>query len=277
MGIDFIEKINNLNKKKKNTIAVGLLDKYPETIKSLKIANHYTNLIIVGPYNIDGFECIQTDDPDVLIRLVKENKVNAVFRGNFDAIAVDNAIRTNFNYYEPINSIYLIQINRVKTLKENISKVINILPVSPSEDVNIASKIQNIDQVIRLFNMFEMTPQLGVLSAGKTSDVFIGKVEIDKTLVEAEFLVNWYKNKGYNIKHFNHQIEYAIIDCNIIICANAITGNQVLRTLSFFGYTQFLGSITTTLPFIYGQIAQSFREWDKSIILLNAYLNKDFM
>lgn len=272
--MNLIKLFDELNKKKKNKIAVGVLNDYPLTIDSLKKAAKYVDLVIVGPKKIPGFKCIETSNPEVLVKLAKDKKVDAVFRGNFDAVALYDAIHSVLNFTDPLTMISPMVVKKVTGINDDLNAVISMIPFSPSNDKSLSVKMLNIDANISFFESFGVTPRIGILSAGKPSDILEGIPAVDKTLTEAEFLVNWYSKKGYQAKHFNHQVEYAVLESEIVIHANAIAGNQGGRAMVFFGDSYYLGGIPTNLPIIYSQTAEAFRDWEKTLLFLNAYINK---
>ncbi len=265
--------LTDLCVRKKNRIAIGLLHDYPLSIKSLNDAKEFIDIIVVGPKAIEGFECIESQDAHTLIHLIKSGNVDAVFRGNFDAVELYNAIRNVYSFHDSLMSITPVLIKKINSITDNINALVSLLPISPSNYKGVASKILNIDSNIRFFKAFGITPRIGLLSAGKPSDVLEGIPAIEKTITEAEFLVNWYTKKGYNAKHFNHQIEYAVQESEIIVYPDGISGNQAARAMHFFGDTEFFGNIVTNLPFVYGQTAEAFRDWSKCLFFLNAYMN----
>ncbi|MEO6077344.1 MAG: hypothetical protein ABIP54_00985, partial [Candidatus Andersenbacteria bacterium] len=89
---DIVSLVNSLSLKRKNRVAVGVLHDYPISIESLEKVKDEVEIVIVGPKRIGNFEFIESTDARDLIRLAKDRKVDAVFRGNFDAVDVYEAI-----------------------------------------------------------------------------------------------------------------------------------------------------------------------------------------
>lgn len=268
------EHILELAKKKKNTIAVGVLHDYPVTLESLKRASEYANIIVVGPKEVEGYEYVEGGAKE-LVELGKEGKADAIFRGNFDAVDLYDTIAEVLDFEESHVSVAPIVVKNINSISENINKLISGIPASPSNDKNTASKIKAIDGNIAFFESFGVKPKIGLLSAGKPTDILEGIPEVDYTLMQAEFLVNWYTNKGYEAKHFNHQSEYAIGESDIVVYPNSIAGNQAVRGLSFYGDNINMGAVSINMPFPYGQTMEAFRDWEACIMFLNAYVNRE--
>lgn len=271
---DLVQLFDQLNKKRRNKIAVGVLYDYPLSVASLKSAKKDMDIVVVGPKQIPGFEFIKSKDAKTLVALAKEGIVDAVFRGNFDAVEVYDAIHSVYGFTESIVTVSPVIVKKVRSINENLNTVVLTLPGSPSNYKGVATKIRNIDANIAFLESFGVNPRIGLLSAGKPGDVLEGIPEIDKTITEAEFLANWYTKKGYQAKHFNHQVEYAMLDSDIVVYPDGISGNQGMRALMFFGENDYLGGIATNTPFVYSQTAEAFREWTKCLTFLNGYLNR---
>lgn len=267
--------ISTLAKKRKNKIAVGVLHDYSVSVGALKKVKGYIDITVVGPTEIKGFKWVKSTDARDLINLAKNKKVDAVFRGNFDAVDVYEALHSELKFTGSVQTVAPVVLRGVKSIKERMDRMVCVLPVSPSNDGALANKIKNIDVTIEFWESFGIKPKLGVLSAGKPTDILEGIPSIDKTLTEAEFLVNWYTKKGYEVKHYNHQVEYAALEADIIVYPNGITGNQGFRAMIFFGRNIALCGISVGLPIVYGQTAEAFRDWTDVLMFLNGYLNRN--
>jgi predicted methyltransferase MtxX (methanogen marker protein 4) len=63
---------------------------------------------------------------------------------------------------------------------------------------------------------------------------------MSKTYDEAEALVKHLQEKGYEAKNVHIELENAITWANILVPANGTIGNQIFRTLVYFGCGQML-------------------------------------
>jgi len=272
--VDIVQLFDKLNKKKRNKIAVGVLHDYPLSVKSLKEAKKDMDIVVVGPKKVAGFDHVKTNDAKVLVQMAKDGEVDAVFRGNFDAVDVYDALHDVLGFEGSVVSVAPVVIKKVQSIEENANKLVCVLLGSPSNYKGTVSKIENIDANIKFLESVGVKPKIGLLSAGKPADILEAIPEIDHTLLEAEFLVNWYKKKGYEAEHFNHQVEYAVLGSDIVVYPDGISGNQGMRAMAFFGDNDFVGGVSTNLPIVYGQTAEAFRYWTKCLTFLNGYLNK---
>ena len=272
--VDVVKLFDELNKKKRNKIAVGVLHDYPLSVKSLQKAKKDMDIVVVGPKKIPGFECVKTSDAKVLVQMAKDKEVDAIFRGNFDAVDLYDALHEVLGFAGSVVNISPAIVRKINTIDENLNGLRCVVPISPANYKGVASKIRDIDANINFFESLGVKPKIGLLSAGKPSDVMEAIPEIDRTITEAEFLVNWYTKKGYEATHFNHQVEYAVQGSDIVCYPDGISGNQGIRALMFFGDGVNLGAISVNLPVVYAQTAEAFRDWSDLLPFLNGYLNR---
>src|SRR3989338_5066306 len=190
--IDIVKHFDELSEMRKNRIAGGLLHDYPLSVQSLRADSEFMEIIVVSTKKVDGFEWIESTSAKDLVQLAKDGKVDAIFRGNFDAVDVYEAIHDIYSFNGSVVGVSPVLVRRVNSINNNLNAVRCVLPGSPSNYKGVKSKIENIDANIAFFESLGIKPRIGLLSAGKPTDVLEGILEIDKTITEAEFLVNWY-------------------------------------------------------------------------------------
>lgn len=238
--VDFWQTILNTAKQKRRKIGIGINKVTPKVIESLKKAEEYVDVVVVGK-KIEGFECVESDSVEPLIQMAKDKKFDAIVRGNFDALDAYNAVHKILGIKESIFEVTFMKLNGVKTINENVSGVFSILPGSFVNDRTLFDKIKSIDLHIDFYKEIGFTPKIGILAPGKPVDIMDNVSEVNQGLAEAEFLVNWYKSKGVWVKHFNHQIEYAVQEANIVVAQNSWAGNLAGHCLLYLGNVDFLG------------------------------------
>ena len=118
-----------------------------------------------------------------------------------------------------------------------------------------------------------MTPKIGVLAPGKPVDVMDNVPEVNQGLAEAEFLVNWYKGKGIWAKHFNHQIEYAVQEANIVVAQNSWAGNLAGHCLLYLGNVDLLGGAALNIEeIVYVDDSEAMQDFT-SCLIFGAFLS----
>jgi predicted methyltransferase MtxX (methanogen marker protein 4) len=269
----FRERLRELARLRRRRIAVGLKTNGPRITASLEAAREYVDIVLVGPEEIVGFDCRKAENPVALIELAHAGEVDGVFRGNFDAVETYGALRRVLGTTGRFVSINPLLVRKVQCLDEPEDRLVCMLPVSPTRGATLAGRIEEVDACVRFLRAFGIEPRIGILSAGKPSDVLAEDPVVDRTLAEAAFLVEWFSSRGLPARHFNHQAEYAFVACNVIVYPDGISGNQALRAAMFLGENVLLGSMLVGLPFGYSQTAESMLDWTLPLLFMSAHLN----
>ena len=258
-------------KKEKRTVAIGLERVTDNIVKSIKKAGKYVDIITVGKA-VNGIKNIEGDS-HTLVQLLKDKKVDGIVRGNFDAVKMYEAFRDLFNV-SFISQIQLFLLNGVRSIDEEKKGLFTIVPVSFSNERTIEDKIRTINLSIELFRSLKIDPKLGILAKGKPEDRSEGIAEINKSLDEADYLVDFYKKRGIWAKHFNHQIEYALLESNIIVAPDSGAGNLAAHCLIYLGTCESLGGIAANLKdYIYVQGSEAQQDFYNNIMLAAGIAN----
>lgn len=119
-------------------------------------------------------------------------------------------------------------------------------PVGIDEAANFERKKSLILQSGELIEKLTIQPNMVVLSGGRNSDLGRDK-DVDKTIKEAELLVDFFKKEGpknYYVSYGQILIEKAIENkANFILAPDGISGNLIYRTLVHLGQGKAYGAI----------------------------------
>lgn len=222
-------------------IGIGINKITPNIIKSLERAKEFVDVVVVGK-EIDGFESIIADSVEPLIELAKLKKVDSIVRGNFDAIDAYSALKKSLKIDGGILTINFFKLNGVKMLNDSVEGVFCLLPTSFVNERTLQDKIKSIDLHLEFFKTIGLVPKIGVLGPGKLADINEGVEEVTQGITDAQFIVDHYSKKGIWAKFFNHQIEYAVQEANIIVAQNSWAGNLGAHCLLYLGNVDFLGA-----------------------------------
>jgi predicted methyltransferase MtxX (methanogen marker protein 4) len=119
-------------------------------------------------------------------------------------------------------------------------------PVGIDEAANFERKKSLILQSGELMEMLAIKPNIVVLSGGRNSDLGRDK-DVDKTIKEAELLVDFFKKEGpknYLVSYGQILIEKAVENkANFILAPDGISGNLIYRTLVHLGQGKAYGAL----------------------------------
>lgn len=275
--MSFVEEIKDAAKQRRARIGIGLIKNNEIIENSLKEASQIVDVVVVGPQKVGDHEWHESPDnkAEKLFELLKEGKIDGVLRGNYDALVAYEGYRNVFDFKDPFANVVLAVIkDGIFSINENKEGVFAVVGASPSNDRTTWQRIQAVEYGIKVIKDLGIEPKIGILSAGKPTDISEEIPEIDHTLLEAEFIKNWFSEKGYFAKHYNHQLEYAINESNIILSQNGIAGNLLSRFFLFFGRADYIGSVIANLDNVFINVPEALQDYNMPLIFAAAMANK---
>ncbi|MDY6964397.1 MAG: methanogenesis marker protein Mmp4/MtxX [Halobacteriota archaeon] len=218
---------------KGSIVRVGIGVDYPhENVIFYAIdAEDFADIVLVGDEEKisstgTDIEIIDTKSPEKeLISLLVEGEIDAAVRGNLRASETLNQLKTQTN---------LEKIYRMALLQTTSKDTFFLSPVGIDEGKSAEEKIEIIRLGSELLKRFDLEAKVGVLSGGRFGDVGRSEV-VDRSLEEAELIVQKVTGMGICAKHHQILIEDAVKESNIIIAPDGISGNLIFRTLVLLG------------------------------------------
>lgn len=212
---------------------------------------------------------IDSQDPaSEILHYLNDNHITCAVRGSLNSS----------NFLKNLAKILNIsEINRLALLETNSGYQFFYGPVGIDECNNLNSKKRFIEKALNQMNNLNIEPRISVLSGGRIGD--IGRsAEVDKSLKEAEDLVNLLKHEDPDLKieHSEILIENAIRNkSNLILAPNGTSGNLIYRTLVHLGGGKAYGAIYMGIDYniIDTSRVGNFSEIYGGIILALALLN----
>lgn len=270
---DFWQNVLNIAKANRKKIGIGIKWTTPKILESLEKARAYVDVVVVGE-EVEGFESVKSENPEPLMQMAKDGKIDGLVRGNFDAVEAYNAAKKILNHEDAILEINFFKLNGVNMINEHARGVFCILPVSFTNERVMEDKVKSIDLHLEFFKKIGMIPKLGILAPGKPADIAENIPEVTAGLEEAQKLVDFYTQKGIWAKHFNHQIEKAVLEANIIVAQNSWTGNMAAHCLLYLGSCEYLGAIALNIKdIVYVDDSEAMEDFTNCLILAGFFAN----
>ncbi|MCP8305305.1 MAG: methanogenesis marker protein Mmp4/MtxX [archaeon] len=247
-----IEYVRGIAKERFAKVAIGVSsereDFISKTVSSAIAAQKkgFAKAILVGDgseirrYLTDELEIVHSDRPWFeIVKLVKENYVDAGIRGSLSATKVIKEMKKAFK---------LTRTHRIALLSTFKGELFFFAPVGIDEGNELMDKQILVEHALNLHKKLGIEPKIAILSGGRKED-FGRSSKVDKTLKEGEFLANMIKERlTSNVKHYGILIEDAISEkATFILAPDGISGNLIFRTLEFLGGGRGIGAVYTDL------------------------------
>lgn len=281
---DFKQKIEKLAKLDRPKIVIGL---YPERMTPsiangiIKAQKEIADIIVVGRC-VEGVECVkaQTTDEihDKMVSIIKDKKVDGVVRGNVEEHGLLRKLGKLFASNIPENELRIQNPGVMEDIKGNIFA---LGPSSTAFGRSNEEKILWVDSAIKLLNTFGYFKlKLGFLTS-------IRKANYKKTTVDnedvrwayntwesAEYLVDYYRKKGFETKNYEIHVEQAADDgCDIICVAEGPIGNGIFRGAVLLGGAKLIAGPRMALGIPYEDDSQSEQDYYPHVLFACAWVN----
>lgn len=222
------EKFLELAKQRRAKIGIGILYPMPEIIESLKKAQELVDVVIIGT-KVDGFECVEANKDNIEeteIGLILSGAIEGLIRGQSDTYRFEDLLAKKGNYDRSKVLAFMI-------IEDAFGRTYFTTSGSHGDGWRKRDKMFMVDEIIKAAEDFGLKPKIGFLTWVRPGSV--GRnFYFDQTWEQAEDLVKYYTEKGYEANNYNIEIEKALDDgCNIIVFANGTSGNMHIRTLSY--------------------------------------------
>jgi predicted methyltransferase MtxX (methanogen marker protein 4) len=216
-------------------IGIGILRPDAAVVASLTQAQTLCELITFGQ-EVAGIPCVPTATPeDALVVALEAGDLDAVVRGQANATILRQRLVERLGCrFEDIKDLAVI--------KDNLGRVFILCPVAHAQGWTVDQKVALIIEAVKLARLLRLPVKVGVTSGARPEEV--GPIPyLAESFAEAEEIVARL-GADLPIRHYYVDVDQAIADrCSILVMANGMVGNQVLRALVFLGQVRIYGGI----------------------------------
>ena len=218
-----------LAKKRRVKVGIGLHKPTKPIVESLKRATEYADITVIGKKvaSFANIPAIQANLEEKEVSAILGKKVDALIRAQADTYTFEDLLAKKGGYKRT-------QLLNLEVVEDHFGHSFLGSSSSHSDGWTIKSKIDMTDELIKFAKQFKIRPKIGFLTWVRPGSV--GKNFLfDQTWEQAEYLVDYYKKKGFQAKNYSIEIETAVADgANVIVFATGASGNIFARALKFF-------------------------------------------
>ncbi|MHC1631335.1 MAG: methanogenesis marker protein Mmp4/MtxX [Methanotrichaceae archaeon] len=231
MDSRFVKRLEEVAKKRRAKIGIGVNGGGPEVLTGIEAASEYANIVIIGDPGCDcELEQIESEDPaSELIDLLAKGEIDGAVRGNVSASRAMKALARTFEVKVRRLSILILP-----------GWSFFLAPVGIDEGDSISDRLDLAVMGAEYIETMGIDPQVSVLSGGRMED--LGRSEkVDRTLADGELVAKLASDAGVNAHHREILIERCHGD-DLIIAPDGISGNLIFRTLMLLSGAKGLGA-----------------------------------
>ncbi|MBN1198256.1 MAG: hypothetical protein JXA23_02810 [Bacteroidales bacterium] len=232
----------------RNRIGIGILDPDEAIVQSLQKAHDFCDVIPFG-VKVTDMEGVITESPEEsLAAAIATGEVDAIVRGQAVATTMREELCKQFGYT-------MDSIRDIAVVKDNLNRIFIPCGIAHSQGWSVEQKIELIRLAVPFAQRLGLPVKIGVTSGARPEDMAPIPYIIEN-YNDANRLVALLQDE-FPIKHYNIDIDKAVADgCSILVFANGMVGNHVLRSLVFLGQIRIYGGINAGIDPL---VVESFR------------------
>lgn len=233
---------------KRNRIGIGILHPDETILQSLQMAQAFCDVIPFG-VEVPGVTGTLTDKPESsMCTAMASGEIDAIVRGQAVAITLREELCRKFGYT-------MNEFRDLGVVKDNLNRIFIPCGISHGQGWTVDQKAALIRLAVPFAHKLGFPVKIGVTSGARPEN--LGPIPyIIENYNDANRLVALLQDE-FPIRHYNIDIDKAIADgCSILVFANGMVGNHVLRSLVFLGQVKIYGGIVAGIDQL---VVESFR------------------
>ncbi len=270
MAVKFSDRLVKSAKKSRKRIGIALIRPSLQTVASLKRSKKFANIVIYGK-PVSGIHSVR----------VKANLVGMQMARDFKSGKIDQLIRgqvDDFGMVEEAKKLFKIDSRERRIgfglMQDAYGREFFLIGASNPDFQTLQEKLRVGTEVARWVSAhFGVKPKIAAMATCRPGSY--GKDPVmSRTYDEAEEVVKYLQNLGYQARNTHIEIESAVGWCDILIPARGTIGNQIFRSLLYLGKGKNLAT-PTYFPgkLIYEDNSRNETDWEPHIIFAAAMAN----
>lgn len=233
---------------RRNRIGIGIIHPDDAIVQSLQNALAFCDVIPFG-VKVTGLGGFITGSPEKsLAAAIAAGEVDAIVRGQAVATTMREELCHQFGYT-------MDSIRDLGVVKDNLNRIFIPCGIAHGQGWSVEQKAELIRLAVPFAKKLGLPVKIGVTSGARPEDM-APIPYIVENYNDANRLVALLQDE-FSIKHYFIDIDKAIADgCSILVFANGMVGNHVLRSLVFLGQIRIYGGIVAGIDTL---VVESFR------------------
>lgn len=225
--------VEERGKKKRCRIGISIINESDEILESLKRASEIADVVIYSNHEIDGFETkVFKDDEEIgraMVNDFKDGKIDQFVRGQVDDFGTVDEFKKQFGVPADEDRLCFAMLEDVQ------GREFFLACASNPEGQNLEDKKRIAGGTCKwMKEEFGVGPKVAVMATCRPGSVGRDPL-MTKSYEEAEGLVKFLQEEGYEAKNIHIELQDALPWANLVIPSNGTIGNQIFRALVLLG------------------------------------------
>lgn len=264
--------VEERGKKKRCRIGISILEENQEILDSLEKSQEIADVVVYSDHEIEGFETkIFGSEEEIGRNMVldyKSGEIDQFVRGQVDDFGMIQEFKKQFEITEDEKRLCL------GLLEDAHEREFFLTMASNPEGQTLEDKIRIVEGACKwIKDEFGIDPKVAVMATCRPESV--GKDSLmTKSYEDAESLVEYLNEKGYEAKNIHIELQNALPWANIIAPSNGTIGNQIFRSIVLLGGGKNKLTPTIFSKGAYEDDSRNETDWYPHILFACALANK---
>lgn len=196
-------------------------------------------------------------DPEAMLDDLFSGKIDAAVRGDMPSSELLHLLKEKAG---------VSVLERLVIMEPKRGKTIFMAPVGIDEGWTVEQKYNMTVKAIKLMRDMGVETRIAVMSGGRNEDKGRNPI-VDRSIEEANRLVNILNKEGYDAYNAEILIESAVEKADLIIAPDGIAGNLIFRTLHFIADAVALGAPVLNIDKVFVDTSRVKTDYSDSIML----------
>jgi putative methanogen marker protein 4 len=197
------------------------------------------------------------DSPQELVQALRDGRIDAAVRGTLPSSEVLSELRTAFA---------IRNVMRVALLADRTGKTFMLAPVGIDEGRDMSERTKLVLAACEYFGQLDWKLTVGVLSKGRAEDASRGP-DIRTSLDEGEELTAELVAAGIDARHYAILVERAVVERDMVISPDGVSGNLMFRTLHLVGGCEAYGAPVVNMGRVFVDTTRAKADFSDSVML----------
>lgn len=197
------------------------------------------------------------DSPEALVLALRDGRIDAAVRGTLSSSETLSHLRTAFG---------LRIIMRVAVLADRTQKPFLLAPVGIDEGRDMSERMKLSLAASGYFGQLGWQLTVGVLSKGRIEDADRGP-DIRTSLDEGEELAAELVSNGLDARHYAILLERAVVERDLLIAPDGVSGNLIFRALHLVGGCEAFGAPVVNMGRVFVDTTRAKADFSDAVML----------
>ena len=197
------------------------------------------------------------DDPGDLVRALSRGEVDSAIRGTLGSGEVLARLRDEYGLAGMMRTAFLATAN---------GRPFMLAPVGIDEGRDLGERLELARKTCAYVAPAGWKPTIAVLSKGRDEDSGRGD-DIRRSLDDGNAIAESLSSGGMDAEHYTILIEKAVLERDLVVAPDGVSGNLIFRSLHFVGAGKAFGAPVVNLPDVFVDTSRAKSDFVEPVLL----------